>query len=161
MAVVPSAKPATSRLRKAKYAENPKPYIARVKKWQQENVERLNAYRRDYRQRPDRQRADRNGYLRRKYGITIEDFEAMFEAQGGVCTICGKPRSEERTLHIDHDHETGEIRGLLCFRSTTRSATSKTNTNSSKRRLITSIATRNWQSSLALAPKHWLPEHPL
>ena len=40
----------------------------------------------------------------------------MLEAQGGVCMICKEPRPEERTLHVDHDHETGEIRGLLCFR---------------------------------------------
>ena len=37
------------------------------------------------------------------------------EAQGGVCAICRQPRPEERTLHVDHAHETGAIRGLLCF----------------------------------------------
>jgi len=40
----------------------------------------------------------------------------MFEAQGGVCAICGEARPDERTLHVDHDHATGLIRGLLCFR---------------------------------------------
>jgi len=40
----------------------------------------------------------------------------MFEAHGGVCAICGESRPEDRTLHIDHDHESGRIRGLLCFR---------------------------------------------
>jgi hypothetical protein len=40
----------------------------------------------------------------------------MFEAQRGVCVICGEARPKERTLHVDHDHETGVIRGLLCFR---------------------------------------------
>ena len=39
----------------------------------------------------------------------------MLAAQGGGCAIC-EPRPEERTLHVDHDHETGAIRGLLCFR---------------------------------------------
>src|SRR3954466_11253608 len=56
--------------RKAKYIENPAPYIARVKRWQQENSDRVNEYRREYRRRPDRQRADRDGHLRRKYGIS-------------------------------------------------------------------------------------------
>jgi hypothetical protein len=102
--------------RKAKYIENPAPYIARVKRWQQENSERVNEYRREYRRRPDRQRADRDGHLRRKYGITLADYERMFEAQGGVCAICGESRPEDRTLHIDHDHKSGEVRGLLCFR---------------------------------------------
>ena len=40
----------------------------------------------------------------------------MLEAQNGVCAICGEARPEERTLHVDHDHETGAIRGLLCVR---------------------------------------------
>ena len=39
----------------------------------------------------------------------------MLAAQGGVCAICHQPRPEERTLHVDHDHSTGAIRGLLCF----------------------------------------------
>jgi hypothetical protein len=54
--------------------------------------------------------------LKRKYGITIAEYDRMFEEQNGVCAICGEPRPEERTLHIDHDHQTGVIRGLLCFR---------------------------------------------
>ncbi len=48
--------------------------------------------------------------------MTLEDYERMLEAQNGVCAICGEPRPDERTLHVDHDHETGVIRGLLCFR---------------------------------------------
>ena len=48
--------------------------------------------------------------------MTIADYDRMFEAQGGVCAICGEARPEERTLHVDHDHGTGVIRGLLCFR---------------------------------------------
>jgi hypothetical protein len=102
--------------RKAKYAENPAPYIARVKRWQQENADRLNAYHRQRRQRPEVKAADRNGYLKRKYGITLEQYENLLSLQNGVCAICGEQRPEERTLHIDHDHETGSIRGLLCFR---------------------------------------------
>jgi hypothetical protein len=102
--------------RKAKYATNPQPYIDRVKKWQQENAGRLSEYRREYRKRPERKAADRDGYLKRKYEMTLEDYERMFETQGGVCAICSEARPEERTLHVDHDHATGVIRGLLCFR---------------------------------------------
>jgi len=102
--------------RARKYAADPQPHIARVKKWQRENAERLNAYRREYRNRPERKAADRAGYLGRKYGMTIADYERLFGEQQGVCAICGEPRPEERTLHVDHDHATGAIRGLLCFR---------------------------------------------
>jgi hypothetical protein len=69
--------------RARKYAANPQPYIDRVKRWQQENSERLNAYRREYRRRPERKTADREGYLMRKYRMTLADYERMFEAQLG------------------------------------------------------------------------------
>jgi hypothetical protein len=100
----------------ARTAANPQANRDRVRRWQLENPERLNAYRREYRRRPERQLADREYHLRRKYGITNERYIEMLEAQSGVCAICNKPRPEDRTLHVDHDHETGVVRGLLCFR---------------------------------------------
>jgi hypothetical protein len=52
----------------------------------------------------------REYHLRRRYGITGADFDAMVEAQGGTCAVCdGKPE------HVDHDHKTGHVRGILCF----------------------------------------------
>jgi hypothetical protein len=52
-------------------------------------------------------------HLRRRFGITPEDYDAMFAAQGGVCAICGSP-PRGRRLSVDHDHDTDEVRGLLC-----------------------------------------------
>jgi hypothetical protein len=50
-------------------------------------------------------------------GVNQEQYNAAFEAQDGRCLICGRHRSElKRDLHADHDHETGEFRGLLCGR---------------------------------------------
>lgn len=51
----------------------------------------------------------------RKYGITVDQFDVMLAAQGGVCRICrsGDPRGVG-SFHVDHDHDTGVIRGLLC-----------------------------------------------
>lgn len=43
------------------------------------------------------------------------DYERMLEAQGGGCAICGR-KPGERRLHIDHDHKTLAVRGVLCFR---------------------------------------------
>ena len=43
-------------------------------------------------------------------------YEAMLEAQGGVCALCGREPSERRRLDIDHDHKDMYIRGLLCHR---------------------------------------------
>lgn len=50
---------------------------------------------------------------KRNYGITIHDYGAMFQQQGGCCAICGKHASLYQ-LHVDHDHATGKVRGLLC-----------------------------------------------
>ena len=62
------------------------------------------------------------GHIRRKFGITPEDFHSMSEAQNDVCAICGKAEGEDnrRTkLTIDHNHDTGKIRGLLCHNCNT------------------------------------------
>jgi hypothetical protein len=48
--------------------------------------------------------------LRRRYGITGADFDAMVEAQGGTCAVC-----DQKPEHVDHDHGTGRVRGILCF----------------------------------------------
>jgi hypothetical protein len=48
-----------------------------------------------------------------KYHITLAQYDRMLDQQNGVCTICGKPPRRNR-LHVDHDHSTGIIRGLLC-----------------------------------------------
>lgn len=54
---------------------------------------------------------DRN--LRQNYnGFTLKDYEALFEKQNRACAICCKP--QEKHLHVDHDHRTGKVRGLLC-----------------------------------------------
>lgn len=55
----------------------------------------------------------RDWYLKTKYNITLEQYDEMFEKQNGNCAICGLPELMKR-LSVDHDHETGEVRGLLC-----------------------------------------------
>ena len=69
---------------------------------------------------PERAKRNRkNHMLRKRYGITLEQFEIRLAAQGGVCAVCRKPPRgkdpKQRVLHIDHDHLTGKIRDLLCF----------------------------------------------
>lgn len=57
----------------------------------------------------------RKNHLARTYGITIEDYSKMFEVQKRCCAICGKHQFElDMSLVVDHDHETSQIRGLLC-----------------------------------------------
>ena len=60
--------------------------------------------------------------IKSKYGLTKEQYEELLEKQGGVCAICRQP--ETRTtkagvvmlLHVDHCHNSGKIRGLLCHK---------------------------------------------
>ncbi len=49
--------------------------------------------------------------LRLRYGTTEEELERLLAAQDGLCAICGAPDPE----HVDHDHRTRKVRGLLCF----------------------------------------------
>lgn len=102
--------------KRARTALDPEANRARARRWKRENPERARAKQREYLDSGQKQIWDRQSYLKRKYGITIAEYDRMFEEQNGVCAICGEPRPEERTLHIDHDHETGVIRALLCFR---------------------------------------------
>jgi hypothetical protein len=61
----------------------------------------------------------RRAELKRKFGITLEQYQAMLEEQNGGCAICGQPETAIRmnkvvALSVDHNHRTGERRGLLC-----------------------------------------------
>lgn len=58
--------------------------------------------------------ADWRYSLKRRYGITAEEYDEMFERQGGVCAVCGNECPTGRRLSVDHCHKTGEVRGLLC-----------------------------------------------
>jgi hypothetical protein len=53
----------------------------------------------------------RHYHLTRRYGISATEVDALIEAQGGVCLICEERPAE----HVDHDHATGAVRGILCF----------------------------------------------
>lgn len=62
-----------------------------------------------------RARWARNARLR-EYGLTVEQYDAMLLSQGAVCAICGSAEAGGfgGRLPVDHDHTTGEVRGLLC-----------------------------------------------
>jgi len=100
----------------------------RHKKWAEKNREHLNRYQREWRARNrDKVRGyNRKWYkyaphiarakaLRRHFGITPEDVISMLERQGGRCAIClTQTPGGKGTFHVDHDHRTGRVRGLLC-----------------------------------------------
>lgn len=58
----------------------------------------------------------KNKQLKKRYGITIEDYNKMFNNQKGCCAICNIHQSKLNTsLHVDHCHTNYKVRGLLCF----------------------------------------------
>ena len=61
--------------------------------------------------------------MKNRYGVTLEQYDQIFENQNGVCAICGEPETAvfkrgcgTVRLSVDHDHETGKVRSLLCNR---------------------------------------------
>lgn len=71
----------------------------------------------------DRRQGVRGAYrdydLKKKFGLSMADYQRMFAAQGGVCAVCEKPETatrggEVKWLAVDHCHDTGAVRGLLC-----------------------------------------------
>jgi Autographiviridae endonuclease VII len=98
-----------------RHRANPAPARERTRRWRAANAERAAANHQAFVASGGKRIADRKSYLKRKYGITIEQYDAMLEAQGGGCFICGRPPRDDISLHVDHDHSTGKVRGILCF----------------------------------------------
>lgn len=71
----------------------------------------VSSYDKERRKRPGILEKSKDRELRYKYGITLDDYNRMCEAQGGLCAICVKPYEG---LFVDHCHSTGKVRGLLC-----------------------------------------------
>jgi len=86
--------------RKAEYLSNP------------ENLEKSRVYARQYHHKNPQRSRDR---LFKKYGITAQQYDEILQNQNGCCAIFGTVKNGERmNFVIDHNHETGKVRGLLC-----------------------------------------------
>lgn len=75
---------------------------ADVQRWQRENPEK-------------HYRKQRRSDLKRRYGLSESDYDKMLAAQDGRCPICGVILGEVQVA-VDHNHETGQVRGVLCHR---------------------------------------------
>ena len=88
--------------------------------WKQKKKEQVNACnRRRYKSlTPEEKRKRNRAQQVSLYGLTLEQYDAMFIEQKGVCAICGYPETNPKKTNmcIDHDHNTGKVRSLLCDR---------------------------------------------
>jgi hypothetical protein len=85
------------------------------KKWRLKNPDYQKKYHKEYSNTPEEQSLSRARKLKKKYGLTLEQYTAMLESQNGCCIGCGSHQSTlNHKLNVDHNHDTGKVRGLLC-----------------------------------------------
>ena len=86
-----------------------------LQEYRDNNKEHIKKYNKEYN---DQNKDDfRNYHLVKNYNITLNEYNELFLKQEGKCAICGRHQSElKHTLHVDHSHTTGLVRGLLCVK---------------------------------------------
>lgn len=92
--------------------------------WRLNNPEKVLAQQRRAREsykNPKEKERRRNLHLIKTYGMSLEDYDKMLLGQGGVCAICRNRNTGIRDgkpihLSVDHNHNTGKVRGILCYK---------------------------------------------
>jgi hypothetical protein len=92
---------------------------ARMATWREKNAVRQRQLVADWKRRhpeyqKQRRREDSRRQVLKKYGLTPETYNELLERQNSVCALCGGPEPTSRSLAVDHCHESGRVRGLLC-----------------------------------------------
>ena len=105
--------------------ENLEKHRAACRRWREKHPEKRRAYQRKWAQdnpayqkkwRQENRELVRATKLKSKYGLTLDAFQVLWDSQGGRCKICGVALTQGGTgaAHVDHDHATDRVRGLLC-----------------------------------------------
>lgn len=115
--------------RRKYYQENKEVEYERTKKWRADNPEKAKELttggnmRRLEKEKAfsvsnpeEAKRRARNSTYRKRYGITLEEYETMEKDQGMTCAICKSKCKRYEFLSVDHCHKTGKVRGLLCHK---------------------------------------------
>ncbi len=101
---------------KRKYREENKDMIAaQQKRYREKNQKRISQLQKKYNRSEHGRRKQRKAPLRALYGLSIEQHERMYLGQEGQCAVCGEAVPYSK-INTDHDHKTGEVRGLLCYK---------------------------------------------
>lgn len=103
-------------------SKNPEKAAAKQRAWREANREKVRQKQREWRERTGynqkrKERGENTKQQLRLYGLTVEDYEQLLRAQGGVCAICASPEPGMKNaarLYVDHCHNTSRVRGLLC-----------------------------------------------
>lgn len=103
------------------YAKNRERLLAKHKIWHEAHKEERREKLIAWRKRPEVRLHQKNYDFKHKYGITVLEYDELVKKQEGKCALCGKiPRKLKKIgLHVDHDHRTGKVRGLLCSKCNT------------------------------------------
>jgi len=115
------------RKRKAAYAKTPEEREKRrlyQQTWRELNREKHNQQAKESHARNKHKHINkvRNYHLLSKYGITLQEKLKMINDQENKCKICNENFKSSRSTHLDHNHKTGEIRGILCHVCNTKLA---------------------------------------
>jgi hypothetical protein len=89
----------------------------RAKQYRISHKERLNEQDRERGKMPHRIIQNQARFLKSKYNLTLDQYRAMRLEQNEKCAVCNQVFDDDnrhKTCHVDHDHKTGKIRGLLC-----------------------------------------------
>jgi hypothetical protein len=103
-----------------KYAKSEKGQ-AKVKEYREANKEKLHIKNKEWRKNNPERTAEiyRKQNLKQKYGMSLEDYDKMLQEQSNVCAVCEQPevlvkKGKLQPLCVDHCHESGKVRALLC-----------------------------------------------
>lgn len=97
------------------YARNREARLAYQKKYREQNKDKIAERKKKY--RANNKEKIKMQVRQRKYDIEPKDWHSMLKSQGSRCAICGTEDPQHKYgWHTDHDHETGEVRGILCGR---------------------------------------------
>ena len=85
------------------YQQNKEKYLNQSREWCEENPLKKKHRR-------------RKNHLAATYGLSLQEYDDLYNQQQGCCAICNRHRMElKRVLFVDHDHKTKKVRGLLCY----------------------------------------------
>lgn len=135
---------------------NPEKAKQRSAAYYREHFEYIQAATHEYYEanKSEKKKYAREWRLKKLYGMTWADYEKMFNDQGGVCKICGEPSVDGRRLAIDHCHETGVVRGLLCSHCNRGLGFYKNDPDLIMKALTYAISAKQVRQHMQREPKH-------